>query len=634
MIRHPHRTPPVTAPTVALALIAASCVATAGLGLIVAGVAAGLVALCAAAIVALGALVVRDRRAVRRLAESERSLGQAQRLTGIGSFTTDLRTGQTTCSAELYRILGVDPETPFAPGDALLALVHEDDRDRVESTVRAAIAGLRDWSFVQRIVTADGRVRMLECRGAVEADASGRPARIVGTGQDVTERELAADALSDQASHDPLTGLPNRSLFLDRLDRALARSRRSDAPLAVVFLDLDDFKLVNDTRGHDEGDQLLLALAPQLSAALRPGDTIARFGGDEFVVLCEDLSSGEDAVRIAERTVEACGRPITIQGHRHQVTVSAGVAIARGLMTTGSELLRDADAAMYRAKEAGKGRIEVFDDGMRVRMIERVGIEAGLRRALDYGELRLLYQPVVSLSDGRIAGVEALLRWDHPERGLLEPAEFMGVAETTGLIVPIGRWAIGEACRQAAAWRRRDPGGPPVHVSVNLSRRQLLSSDVAADVAASLSESGLEPSLLALEVEEHLLLEDPATCADALERLAKLGVRVVIDGFGSGYSSLSHLSRMTIDSVKIDRSLVDGILRRPEEEGAMVEAVLSLAEALDVGVTAGGVETAGQLSRLRAQGCEFAQGYLFSRPASAERLDELLRRARGERSAA
>jgi diguanylate cyclase (GGDEF)-like protein/PAS domain S-box-containing protein len=582
---------------------------------------------------ALGALMLRGRRALTWLADSQRALAEAQRLTGIGSFQTDVRTGKTVCSDELYRILGLDPERRIVAGEIWFSAVHDDDREMVESAVREAVAKRDAWHVVYRIVRPGGEIRLVECRGTVEVDRAGRPVRILGTAQDVTERELAAGELVFQASHDPLTGLPNRTLFLDRLEHALARSRRSAVRLAVVFLDLDDFKVVNDTRGHEAGDQLLLALAPRLSAALRPGDTIARFGGDEFVVLCEDLSSEEDGIHIAERMAEACRRPVTIRGERYEITVSAGVAIGRGRAATASDLLRDADAAMYRAKGLGKGRVEVFDDGMRAQLVDRVGLESDLRRALERDELRLVYQPVVSLHDGRIAGFEALLRWEHPERGLLEPAEFIHVAESTGLIVPIGRWVIDEACRQAADWSRRGPDGAPFHVSVNLSLRQVLHSDVAADVAASLRASGLDPSLLELEIEERVLLEDPEASGQVLDRLAQLGVRLVIDDFGSGYSSLSHLSRLMIDAVKIDRSLVGRIGGR-DEAGAVVDAVLSMAGALDVGVTAEGVETAGQLSLLRSRGCEFAQGYLFSRPQSAEQVSELLDSPDGDRVAA
>jgi diguanylate cyclase (GGDEF)-like protein/PAS domain S-box-containing protein len=441
--------------------------------------------------------------------------------------------------------------------------------------------------------------------------------------RDVTERKLAADALAHQATHDPLTGLPNRMLFLDRLEHALARARRSRGKVAVVFLDLDDFKLVNDTRGHDTGDQLLVALTPRLSAALRPGDTIARFGGDEFVVLCEDLSDEQDAAAIAERIVAACSQPLTIDGYEHVVTLSAGVVVVEDPQAaTPSKVLRDADAAMYRAKAFGTGQVVAFDEGMRARLIERVATESALRRALSLGELELFYQPVISLDSGEIVSAEALLRWRHPQRGLLDPAEFLHVAQSSGLIVPIGLWVIKEACRQAAHWRDCRPDAP-TQVSVNLSPHEVACSDIAGAVAEVLRSAGLEPELLALEITDGTLLEDEEESVLALSELKALGVPLVLDDFGTDLRSLSYLKRFAIDAFKIDRSLVDG-LGRDAEDGAIVGAVLSIASALGVGVTAKGVETHEQLSRLREQGCSFAQGYLLARPASAEQMTELL----------
>jgi diguanylate cyclase (GGDEF)-like protein/PAS domain S-box-containing protein len=442
--------------------------------------------------------------------------------------------------------------------------------------------------------------------------------------RDVTERRLAADALAHQATHDPLTGLPNRTLFLDRLDHALARARRSRGKLGVLFLDMDDFKLVNDTQGHEAGDLLLVALTPRLSAALRPGDTVARFGGDEFVVLCEDLVVDAAALSIAQRIGDACSRPIKIGDHEHTVTVSTGVVIVDGGASTPSNVLRDADAAMYRAKAQGKGRIELFDEGMRAQLIERMAIESSLRRALENGELRLFYQPVYSLERNQIVGVEALLRWQHPMRGLLEPADFISIAEDSGLIVPIGEWVLEQACRQAASWRDRANGAEPLHVSVNLSPRQVTRSNVVAAVQRVLRNTGLEPELLDLEITEHTLIEEGEASALALRELKDVGVRLVLDDFGTGYSSLSYLKRYTIDALKIDRSFVDGLGSADSGDGAIVNAVVSMARELDVGVTAEGVETAAQLAQLRENGCPFAQGYLFSRPAPPEELDAML----------
>ncbi|HWF49817.1 MAG TPA: EAL domain-containing protein [Solirubrobacteraceae bacterium] len=445
--------------------------------------------------------------------------------------------------------------------------------------------------------------------------------------RDVTERKLARDALTYQARHDPLTGLPNRGLFLDRLEHGIARAKRSHSTLAVLFLDIDDFKLVNDTLGHEAGDRLLVEMTPRLQAALRPGDTVARFGGDEFVVLCEDLTSEPDATRIAERIAFACSRPVTLGPHQHFVTISAGVVVVDNGSSTATDLLRDADAAMYRAKAMGKGRVELFDTSMRERLIERIALESDLRLAIDRHEFRLHYQPVISLDGGQIIGMEALLRWEHPERGLLHPAQFMPVAESTGLIVPIGEWAIEEACRQAAGWRdARGPAGPHLTVSVNLSPRQVARSELASSVTRILSLTGLEASLLDLEITERVLHDDGEASAKVLHELKGLGVRLVLDDFGTGYSSLSYLKRFTIDALKIDRSFVNG-LGRDAENGAIVNAVLGMARALDVGVTAEGVETRDQLARLRASGCAFAQGYLFSEPIPSDDVPELVEAA-------
>ncbi len=442
--------------------------------------------------------------------------------------------------------------------------------------------------------------------------------------RDVTARRLAAEALAYQATHDALTGLPNRTLFLDRLEHALARARRGDGKLAVVFLDLDDFKLVNDSRGHDSGDLLLAGLTPRLSGALRPGDTIGRFGGDEFVVLCEDLGSEQDATAIAQRIVDACAQPMVIGGYEHVVTVSAGVVVVGDPhAATASNVLRDADAAMYRAKAGGSGRVEVFDERIRARLLERIEIESSLRRALGRGELRLVYQPVISLAHNEVVGAEALLRWLHPQRGMLAPAEFLEVAESSGLIIPIGLWVIEEACRQATAWRDARPGRQPIRVSVNLSPRQVANSDTAASVAKVLRGTGLDPGLLDLEITEGTLLAEEWASAHVLRRLKDVGVRLILDDFGTGFSSPSYLRRFTIDALKIDRSFVDG-LGRDAENVAIVNAMLSMADALDVGVSAEGVETREQLARLRACGCGFAQGYLFARPASAEWMSGLL----------
>ncbi len=447
--------------------------------------------------------------------------------------------------------------------------------------------------------------------------------------RDVTQMRAAAETLSFQARHDSLTGLPNRMQFLERLEVALERARYSRHPLAVIFLDLDDFKVVNDTRGHDVGDALLRELTPRLGTAVRNGDTVGRLGGDEFVVLCENLPDESRAVEIAERVVEVTQRPISAGGMEHTISLSAGVVIVRDAdRMSALGLLRDADAAMYSAKERGKGRMAVFDESMHERLMERLAVEASLRGAQNRGELALFYQPVVALQDRRVVAMEALLRWEHPVRGLLAPAEFLPVAESTGLISGIGEWVIEEACRQAAQWRElRRETGAPLPVSVNVSAHQLSSASLPGVVGRALEQAQLASELLMLEVTEAALLQDMNSARRELAQLKELGARLIVDDFGAGYSSLPALRELMIDGLKLDRSFVKALAAEgtvAADDGAMVGAVLSMASALDAQVIAEGVETWDQVSRLQDHGCDFGQGYLFARPRPAGELTPML----------
>ena len=441
--------------------------------------------------------------------------------------------------------------------------------------------------------------------------------------RDITELKLAADAMARRAHHDALTGLPNRVLFLERLDQALARSARSGRPLAVVFLDLDDFKLVNDSCGHDHGDLLLKKLTPRLVAAVRAGDTVARLGGDEFVALCEDLADDADAVALAQRVTDAVGVPVRIGGYTHRVSVSAGVIMVRDPSAVSAQaVLRDADAAMYSAKAGGKCRVAVFDEAMRARLHERFAIEEALRRAVSARQLRVYYQPVIELEPDRVVAAEALVRWQHPDRGLLAPADFIPAAERAGLLGRIGEWVIEQACRQAVIWRDQFPERQ-IPVSVNIAGSQLKRGGLAGFVKQVLDATGLDPWLLELEVTESALREDEETCRHELRELKALGTRLIVDDFGAGYSSLAALRDLGIDGLKLDRSFVHA-LGRGGDEGELVKAVLSMAGAIDADVTAEGVETSAQVSSLRMHGCDFAQGYLFARPAPASELTALL----------
>jgi diguanylate cyclase (GGDEF)-like protein/PAS domain S-box-containing protein len=445
--------------------------------------------------------------------------------------------------------------------------------------------------------------------------------------RDVTKIVAAAETLSFQARHDSLTGLPNRMMFLERLDTALDRARATGRLVSVIFLDLDNFKFVNDSRGHEAGDALLKELTPRLGAAVREGDTVGRLGGDEFVVLCENLHEESRAIEIAERLVRITDEPGVAAGAERPVTLSAGVVIVRdATRATALSVLRDADAAMYAAKERGKGRVAVFDETMHRRLMERLAVEASLRGAQTRGELSLHYQPVVALENARVVAVEALLRWQHPARGLLSPAQFLPVAESTGLIEGIGEWVIGEACRQAAEWRAMTGTGEPIPVSVNVSAHQLSSASLLGAVERALVDSQLTPELLMLEVTEAALLADMSSARRELAHLKELGVRLIVDDFGAGYSSLPALRELMIDGLKLDRSFVEALGEGDGtgEDGAMVGAVLSMAHALDAQVTAEGVETWTQVSRLRDHGCDFGQGYLFARPRPPEDLTPML----------
>ncbi len=444
----------------------------------------------------------------------------------------------------------------------------------------------------------------------------------VVTLRDSTDRKALEEKLQHQAFHDPLTGLPNRALFSDRLQHAVARVRRQGGKVAVLFVDLDNFKIVNDSLGHDAGDELLVGVAGRLRASLRTGDTAARLGGDEFALLLEDLEDVGEATRVAERIADKLRVPFALDDRETFVTASIGVAL--GATTERSEdLLRDADLAMYRAKQSGKARYALFEEAMSARALERLELSNDLHRALEQVEFAVHYQPKVSLATGRTVGFEALVRWEHPERGEVLPDRFVPLAEETSLIASIGQWVLREACRQTKGWLRRYPSDPPLIVCVNLSARQLRDPNLYGVVDQILEETRLEPSSLGLEITESVAMEDAPATAVALKGLHALGVRVIMDDFGTGYSSLSYLEKFPVDYVKIDRSFVGEL---EEESGAreLVKGMIDLVHALGLEAIAEGVETAGQLERLRELGCDMAQGHYFSRPLPSGTASSLL----------
>jgi diguanylate cyclase (GGDEF)-like protein len=437
------------------------------------------------------------------------------------------------------------------------------------------------------------------------------------------ERKRAEVELAHQAMHDALTGLPNRALFYDRLGQALNRVGRHSTAAAVLFLDLDRFKVVNDSLGHSAGDKLLVAVAERLSGVLRAGDTAARFGGDEFVILCEDISGERQAIAITGRIATELSAPFNIDNDEVFVHTSVGIALATQAGARPEALIRDADAAMYRAKERGGNVYEVFDDQMRERAVRRMDTENALHRALDRGEFVMHYQPIVNMGTGALSGVEALVRWEHPERGLVTPGEFIGAAEETGLIIPLGAWVFETACRQAADWARITQSGPPVRMSVNVSARQCGHPDLVSTFGSILARTAADPASLCLEITETALMEDVAASEATLHALKKLGLTIALDDFGTGYSSLRALQRFPVDVVKIDRSFIAPIERDPQE-AAIVAAVISLSHALGLQTVAEGIETIAQVDRLRALGCDLAQGFYFAKPGPPGELATLV----------
>jgi diguanylate cyclase (GGDEF)-like protein/PAS domain S-box-containing protein len=455
-------------------------------------------------------------------------------------------------------------------------------------------------------------------------DGEAQPLHLIFQIQDITDRKRAEEQLLHDAFHDALTGLPNRALFMDHVKMAIQRSRRSgDRLFAALFLDLDRFKIINDSLGHMVGDQLLVGIAHRLEACLRPGDTVARLGGDEFTILLEDLSTMDDALDVARRVQEAVTQPFNIGGHEVFTTASIGIALSNTGYERAEDLLRDADTAMYRAKMEGKKRHVVFDKAMHDRAMELLQTETDLRRALTRQEFFLNYQPIVCLETGRLSSFEALVRWHHPERGVVGPGDFIPVAEETGLIVPLGLWVLREACRQMREWQRLGLADEAVTMSVNLSSRQFSQADLIDQISSALRESGLRAGNLKLEITESMVMENIDTAIDMLMQLRNLGVGISIDDFGTGYSSLSYLHRFPIDTLKIDRSFVTQMTDN-SENAEIVRTIVTLARSLDMAVVAEGVETADQLRQLGELGCDYGQGYLFSRPVGAVQAAGLL----------
>ncbi len=510
------------------------------------------------------------------------------------------------------RVLGYTPEELL--GTRFDTLVVREDADRLLRVLAEGSSyARRDGEIIECTLRhRDGGLRQFEIMHTNLLDDE-HVNGIVLNARDISERKAFEEQLAHQAFHDPVTSLPNRALFVERVRHAIGRSRREGRQLGVMFLDIDDFKTINDSLGHDAGDAALIDVARRLSRSVRSSDTAARFGGDEFVVLLEDLDGTETAIEVAERILEDLRQPLSVAGKELTLRGSIGISILEPGSAAGSdELIRDADAAMYIAKRDGKGGYRLFEPEMHTGVLARLELRADMQRALERGQFVLHYQPIVRLSDDRVAGFEALLRWDHPERGLIGPEDFIPFTEETGLIVPIGRWVLREACLQAVALQPTSAAGYPLYMCVNLSAKQLQHSDVFADVRDALESAGLDPKLLTIEITESMLIEDPEIAVVKLNELRDLGVRIAMDDFGTGYSSLSYLGRFPVDVIKMDRSFL-----RPDaskETADLSSAVVALGSSLALDVVAEGIELDDQLQRLRDLGCDFGQGFHFARP--------------------
>jgi len=550
------------------------------------------------------------RAAYEDARRSEQRLVEAQRISQVGSYDFEIATNTNIWSDQLYRIYGREPQSFMASYEVFLGMLHPDDVEHVTSVHQRSLSTLEPYEMEERVVWPDGQVRTLASWGEIIVDDEGNPARMVGICWDITERKQMEEQLVHEALHDRLTGLPNRALFLDRLAQAVSSQTRGRGAPAVLFLDVDRFKVINDSLGHEAGDEVLIELAQRLSELMRPGDTVARFGGDEFVVLCQGVQHPAEAMHVADRLIEGVSGPVSVTGADIVLSVSVGIAVSASAEDNAGDLLRDADAAMYRAKRDGRARCVLFADDMRQEALARLETEVELRRAVAEDQLRLHYQPVIDLGTGRVVGVEALLRWQHPTHGLVLPDQIIEIAEETGLIVPIGEWVLREACRQLAQWSEE---APHLTMAVNLSGVQLGRVDLVRRVADVVEAAGIEPGRLSLEITESVLMRDAEEALGMLLDLKALGVRISVDDFGTGYSSLTYLKRFPVDVLKIDRTFVDG-LGTDADDLAIVRSILALAEALGIDTIAEGVETPMQAQVLRDLGCERAQGFLLGRP--------------------
>ena len=552
------------------------------------------------------------------LRESEERYALAARGANDGLWDWKLKSNEIYFSARWKAMLGYEEDEIASHPEEWFRLAHPDDVENLKAGIAAHIEGHSShFEMEHRMLHKDGTYRWILSRGMVVRDAKGKAARMAGSQTDITERKQAEEQLVHDAFHDALTGLPNRALFIDRLSQAVERVKRHpDCSFGVIFLDLDRFKVINDSLGHMIGDRLLVEISRRLEGCIRAGDTVARLGGDEFTILLDGIKEVADAVSMTERIEERLRPPFNLNGHEVLATASIGIALSSTHYEKPEDMLRDTNIAMHRAKSSGKARYQVFDATMHSQAMELLRLETDLRRTDERKEYSVHYQPIMSLETGRITGFEALVRWQHPERGFVYPEEFIPIAEETGLIISLDRWVLREACRQVRAWQKLCPAQESLSVSVNFSARQFSQSDLVEHIEGVLKETGLKAECLKLEITESLLMSSAESVTAVLNRLRDLGLELYLDDFGTGYSSLSYLHRFPINVLKIDRSFINRI-GGSGDNAEIARAIITMAHSLGMKVVAEGVETERQLAELKALSCEYGQGNLFSKPVEA-----------------
>ncbi len=557
----------------------------------------------------------------KKIKKSEERYALAVLATNDGIWDWDIENDRIYYSPRWAEMLGLNPDLLSNSSSEWLSRIHPEDQSQVRKTLDLHLSGTKPvFESEYRILHQDGGYRWMLCRGMALFDKREKPYRMAGSQSDISDRKRIEQELIHQALHDVLTGLPNRALFVDRLKYVLDRYQRvPEKRAAVIFLDLDNFKFVNDSFGHGCGDGLLIEIAQRLNTSLRPGDTISRFGGDEFAILLDQLEGDEIIFRVAKRVLKEISKPYQMYNTEITISASIGILPLTAAYQTSEEVLRDVDTAMYSAKKKGRARFETFTQTLREQTLSRYDREIELRQALENNEFFLHYQPIYTSKDRRLVGFEALLRWMNPKRGLLTPADFINILEETKLIIPVGEWVLRKACFDAQSWN--DAFGLPLKISVNLSRLQLLDQDLLNKVQSALLDNGLSPELLELEVTESVAMDNVEIAFHHLTELQKMGVKVAIDDFGSGYSSLDHLKRFPANILKIDRTFIEDI---KDDDFAIVSAMISMAHELKLCVTGEGVETENQLALLANMKCDEVQGYYFGKGMLKEDIWKIL----------